>query len=100
MERRREPRVPAEAPVRIAGVDAHGEIFAQNAIARSISLSGALLTGIQHHLRWGDGLLLQRNGQQAKFRVVWVRDGQAAIQRLKGEVCPWEEMMEAQKVRT
>ncbi len=90
MERRREPRIPAEVEVRIAGIDAHGELFAQDAIARSLSLSGALITGIQHNLRCGDGLLLRTVNRQAKFKIVWVRDGKAAVQRLKGEPCPWE----------
>lgn len=93
MERRREPRIPSEVKVRIAGVDAHGELFAQDAIARSLSVSGALLTGIKHQLRCGDGLFVDHNQSQAKFKVVWVRDGQAAVQRFKDEPCPWKEVL-------
>jgi hypothetical protein len=93
MERRREPRVPSEVQVRIAGVDAHGELFAQDAIARSLSVSGALITGIEYPLRCGDGLFVEQNHRQAKFKVVWIRNGQAAVQKFKDEPCPWEELL-------
>lgn len=93
MERRGEPRIPSEVKVRIAGVDAHGELFAQDAVARSLSVSGALLTGIKHPLRCGDGLFVQQNHSQAKFKIVWVRDGQAAVQKLKDEPSPWGELL-------
>ncbi len=91
--------MPATVLVRIAGVSANGDFFAQDTIARSLSLSGALLTGIEHDLRCGDGLLLQFHGQQSRFKVVWVRDGQAAIQKVKNELCPWKEMLEAVDAR-
>jgi hypothetical protein len=94
MERRHELRIPAEVFVRIAGVDAHGNLFAQNARARSLSHGGALLTGIEHDLRCGDGLFLQREGKEAKFKVVWVRDGLAAVQRAKDEPCLWEDLLQ------
>ncbi len=94
MDRRQEPRARAEVSVRIAGVDADGELFAQDALARSLSPSGALLTGIRRKLRCGDGLLVRAENCQAKFKIVWVRDGQAAVQRLKGEPCPWQEVLE------
>ena len=93
MERRREPRVPVEIQVRIAGVDAHGELFAQNAVARSLSPSGALITGIEYTLRCGDGLFVEQNRCQAKFKVVWIRNGQAAVQKFKDEPCPWGELL-------
>jgi predicted alpha/beta superfamily hydrolase len=38
--------------------------------------------------------LLQFHGQQSRYKVVWVRDGQAAIQRVKNEPCLWKEMLE------
>jgi len=100
MERRREFRVPAEVEVRIAGVDAHGELFAQDALARSLSLSGALVTGIEHNLRCGDGLFVQQNGHQSKFKIVWVLDGQAAVQKFKDEPCPWGELLGIEAVGT
>lgn len=94
MERRSETRVPSTVQVRIAGVSGNGEFFAQDLVARSLSLSGALLMGLEHELRCGDGLLVQRSGIQSKFRVVWIRDGQAAIQKLHDEPCPWKEMLQ------
>ena len=94
MERRREPRIPIEIEVHIAGVDAEGELFNQGATARSLSASGALLTGIERDLRCGDVLLVLTVSRRAKFKIVWVRDSQAAVHRLKGEPCPWQEMLE------
>lgn len=94
MERRREFRIPIEVQVRIAGVDARGGLFVQPATARSLSASGALLTGIGRELRCGDVLLVRTASHQAKFKIVWVRDSQAAIHRLNGEPCPWQEMLE------
>lgn len=95
MERRLEARLPTEVCVRIFGMDTNGETFRQTVIAGSLSLSGALLTGIAHELRCGDSIAVRRDGQEARFKVVWVRDGQAAIQRLKDELCLWKELLEA-----
>ncbi len=95
MEQRREPRIPVEVQVSIAGTDARGDLFTQPATARSLSRSGALLTGIGRELRCGDILLVRTAGHQGKFKIVWVRDSQAAVHRLNGEPCPWKEMLEA-----
>jgi hypothetical protein len=95
MERRQETRLPTEVAVRIFGMDADGESFRQTVIARSLSSNGALLTGLARELRCGDSIAVRRDGQQARFKVVWVRDGQAAIQKLKDELCLWKELLEA-----
>ncbi len=100
MEKRHEPRIPEEVQVRVAGVNAHGELFAQDATARSLSTSGALITGIEHDLRCGDGLFVQQDGHQSKFKIVWVRDGRAAVQKFKDEPCPWKELLEGMGTRT
>jgi hypothetical protein len=99
MERRQELRIPVEVQVRVAGVNAQGELFVQNAVARSLSMSGALITGLEHDLRCGDGLFVQQDGRRSKFKIVWVRDGRAAVQKFKDEPCPWKELLEGMSAR-
>lgn len=96
MERRQEPRIQAEVSVQIFGIDAFGEAFRQTALARSLSVNGGLLTGVVSKLRCGDALALERDGLIARFKVVWVRDGLAAIHKLKNEPCLWQEEVERQ----
>ena len=73
IDRRREPRTEIDLPLVIWGVDTEGERFVQEAHARDISLSGALLSGVDADLRSGDviGILYGKN--KARYRVVWVR---------------------------
>lgn len=94
MERRAEDRLPAQLSVNIAGVDANGQTYRQIVSARSVSLSGGLLTGVRQQLRCGDLIVLQRDRLIARFRVIWFRDGQVAVQKLRNEPCLWEEMLE------
>jgi hypothetical protein len=62
MDRRSEPRRQADFSVPVWGVDTRGERFLQEARACDISISGALLSGIEVDLRCGDviGILYQR----------------------------------------
>ena len=94
MERRAESRRLAQVSVNIAGVDTNGQAYRQSVLARSVSLSGGLLTGVSQDLRCGDLIVLQRDQLVARFRVVWVRDGQVAVQKLKNEPCLWQELLE------
>jgi hypothetical protein len=104
VERRREPRIPADLPVRVWGTNAHGISFVQDALARNISGSGALLSTIEQRLRSGDLIGVQYGHKKARFRVVWVRDSgterkfQAAVQRMEGDECPWQEVLCQQKL--
>ena len=59
-ERRCEPRALVDLAVQVKGIDADGERFEQAAVARNISLAGALLLGIQRTLRPGDDLSMLR----------------------------------------
>lgn len=71
----------------------------QEAQARDISLSGALLSGIDADLRSGDVIGVLCGKKKARFRVVWTRyddDGdrmQVAIHRMEAEECPWAELL-------
>ena len=79
-----------------------GDRFLQKARAREISLSGALLSGLDVELRSGDVLGVLYAGKKARYRVVWVRyrDGerkvQAAIHRIEPDVCPWKDRLTGQ----
>lgn len=103
-ERRHETRFASELSVRVWGCDEHGARFVQDAIARNLSHSGALLTAIQHNLRCGDLLGVQYQNRQAHFRVIWVRDSrsvqkiQVAVQRVGAYECPWEAVLEEEIV--
>ncbi len=74
----------------------------QDATARNLSGSGALLNGIEQNLRCGDLIGVQYESRQAHFRVIWVRDShsalktQAAVQRVGPYDCPWRELLEHQ----
>jgi hypothetical protein len=95
MEKRSEPRIEGRLVVTILGRDKSGQPFAQDAIASSISESGALLSGITRHVRPGDLLWVEHGGKRSRFKVVWVRDSeaqqliQAAVHRVDAEPCPW-----------
>jgi hypothetical protein len=95
MENRREPRENERLVVYINGRDKSGRAFMQEAVASSLSDSGALLSGITTQVRPGDLLWVEHGGRRSRFKIVWVRDSesqqliQAAIHRLKSEPCLW-----------
>jgi len=97
VDRRREPRVESDLEVLIWGIDAEGLPFTQTALARNISVQGALLSEVKQALRCGDPIVVQYGKERARFRVVWTRDSgngekiRAAVQKLEGEECPWRD---------
>ncbi len=99
IERRQEPRTAVDLALMVWGVDTKGERFLQEARAKDISLSGALLSGIKADLRSGDVIGVLYAGNKARYRVVWVRyDGtgdhmQAAIHRFAPDECPWKKLL-------
>jgi len=103
IERRREPRIEVDFPLCVWGIDTKGDRFLQQVRARDISLSGALLSGLDAELRSGDLVGVLYAGRKARFRVVWVRycgtsrKIQAAIHRLEQDECPWEELLVSQE---
>lgn len=102
IDRRREPRTQAEIPVTVWGVDTRGDRFLQQASAREISLSGALLSGLEAELRSGDVIGILYSGRKARYRVIWVRYSdaiqktQAAVHRIEPDACPWQELLSAE----
>jgi hypothetical protein len=70
-DRRQEPRWPANLQVMVWGVDTQGERFLQEAHAREVSLSGALLAGLDADLRSGDVIGVLYGKKKARYRVVW-----------------------------
>lgn len=101
-DRRREPRTPIDLPLQVWGVDTRGERFLQSARARDISLSGALVSGLETDLRSGDVIGILYAGRKARFRVIWVRYDEGgdkmlvAIHRLAEDACPWQDLLVAE----
>jgi hypothetical protein len=99
IDRRREPRTPLDLPLLLWGVDTQGEHFLQEAHARDISLSGALLSGLDADLKSGDVIGILYGKKKARYRVVWVRYDemgdkmQAAVHRLESDACPWLDLL-------
>lgn len=102
-ESRREPRVECGLKILIWGIDATGTRFAQSALARNISAQGALVTGLDQHLRTGDLVGVQYGERRARFRVVWWRNSQselriqAAVQKMRGDECPWDRELDSRR---
>jgi hypothetical protein len=100
VDRRREPRTEVDLALTIWGVDAKGDRFLQQARARDISLSGALLSGLDVELRSGDVMGILYAGKKARYRVVWARESgnglkvQAAVQRIGPDECPWKNLLD------
>jgi hypothetical protein len=93
--------VDASVPIRIWGTDADGEVFRQSVNARDLSEQSALLDGIEHHLKAGDLLGLQYNGQKAHARVTWVQEANSdhnqllTVELLERSKCPWTQKLSA-----
>jgi hypothetical protein len=106
VERRREPRTDVDLALIVWGVDTRGDRFLQEAQAREISLSGALLSGLDAELRSGDVIGILYAGKKARYRVVWVRESgtnnkvQAAVHRIAPDECPWKELLSEEPADT
>src|ERR1700752_265267 len=97
--RRHEPRIEANLVLTVWGVDTRGDRFLQESRARNLSLSGALLSGLDAEHRSGDVIGILYAGKKARYRVVWVREGEssekirAAVHRIAPDACPWQELL-------
>jgi len=96
MDRRRKRRVAACFPVRIWGIDAKAQPFAQSAKVVNISNGGALVDGMLRVVKPGEIIHLKFGDEQARFRVVWAgktgtqREGQLGIEGLAAEPSIWD----------
>jgi uncharacterized protein with beta-barrel porin domain len=103
-DRRREPRTDADIALTVWGVATRGDRFLQEAHAREISLSGALLFGLDSELRSGDVIGILYAGKKARYRVVWVRQSgtshkvQAAVHRFTTDECPWKNLLAEEEI--
>jgi hypothetical protein len=102
IERRKESRFRLSVPVKVSGIDDHGEPFAIEVMAGSLSRSGALLTGLEVELRCGDMLIVDYEGRRAHFRIVWFLNlgprlgAEVAIHKSNREPCPWANLLPAE----
>src|SRR5271169_4390742 len=100
IDRRQEARTEVDLALIVWGVDTRGDRFLQEARARDISLSGALLSGLDAELRSGDVIGILYAGKKARYRVVWVRQSgnglkvQAAVHRIAPDECPWKDLLD------
>jgi hypothetical protein len=92
-ERRNETRKRSEVKVCVWGIDGEGSFFRKTLVASNISGSGALLSDLGVRLRCDDVVFVRYENIQARFRVIWVRDDRAAVQRQSEEPCPWEALL-------
>jgi hypothetical protein len=96
MDRRRKTRIDTMLPVRIWGVDSHCRPFMQLASVRNFSSLGAALQNVRFHVRTGDIVDVQYDGQKAQFRVVWtgkagtMEAGEVGLERLPAEPYIWD----------
>jgi len=105
-DRRREPRTDIDLGLTVWGVDTRGDHFLQEARAREVSLSGALIVGLDAELRSGDVIGILYAGNKARYRIVWVRYSgtgdkvQAAVHRLAPDECPWKDLLAAERAQS
>ncbi len=98
MDRRRQSRVSSGIQVRIWGIDAKSRPFQATVSALNMSTHGALLQGLRNHLRQGDTIELQYEGQTTAYTLIWVgalgtpSAGQAGLRRAANQPCPWHEL--------
>jgi len=98
MEPKGQPRVAAELPVRVWGMDADGKPFFQNATASNLSSEGALLSRIQHPLKMGEILGVQYGEKKARFEIKWVKavalpkGFDAGVRIMPNQSIPWDEV--------
>jgi hypothetical protein len=95
MDRRQKPRVAAQLPVRVWGMDAKAQPFTQLVRVRNISRNGALLEGMMCMVKPGEVIQIQFGEEQAPFKVVWAgkpggqREGELGVQGLSSEPRIW-----------
>ncbi len=98
MDRRRQSRITSGIPVRIWGMDAKSRPFQASVSALNLSDTGALLQGMTHHLRPGDTIELQYEGQTTAYTVMWLgssgtpQAGHMGLRRAANQPSPWSDL--------
>jgi PilZ domain len=72
MGKRREPRKPAQVPVRIFGTDAEGKIFSEKVTTATVSKNGVRLEGVRAALKVDEVVGITYGTTKIHFRVRWV----------------------------
>ncbi|MGA8311160.1 MAG: PilZ domain-containing protein [Terriglobales bacterium] len=96
MGKRRDPRIEARLPVRIAGIDVNGRPLLQMVTTRNISRRGALLEGVQGAFKPEETISLTYKNNKGRFRVSWMgntgtdRAGQMGVQSIDPAKCIWD----------
>jgi hypothetical protein len=99
---RPDPRIYTDLPIRVFGMSSAGKPFNQHVRARNISLSGAMVSGVESQLKPGDVIGIQLEQKKARCRVIWVVDAggiqknQLGLQLMEGQECPWREVVDQQ----
>lgn len=98
MDRRRQSRISSGIQVRVWGIDAKSRPFQATVSAVNMSTHGTLLQGVQNHLRSGDTIELQYEGQTTAYTVIWSgavgtsKAGQVGLRRATNQPCPWSDL--------
>ena len=91
---RPEMRVPIDLELRVWGMGVDGRVFSQPARTRNVSAGGALLSGIEHDLKIGDTIGVQRGEKKARCKVGWATNTesmqrvQVGVQLIRKHECP------------
>jgi PilZ domain len=92
-------RIPVNLDIRVWGMDVNGCAFSQRARAHNVSVSGALLSEIEHELKIGDTIAVQTTQKKTRCKVVWARNTgsiqkiQVGVQLLSDSECPWNDYL-------
>ena len=101
MGKRREPRKPFEATVRIFGTDSAGRIFSENVTVFNISRHGAHARGVKAQLNLDEIVGLTFEGKKVHFRVKWIgkpgtpSEGEVGLLNLTPEKPLWPGILPA-----
>ncbi len=73
MGKRQEARLELQAPVRVWGMDARGQMFEAYATTVDVTTKGARISNIPHELYRGAVVGLEYKKHRARYRVAWLR---------------------------
>ncbi len=89
------PRATLDLCVRVWGMGANDRPFSQTAVAQNASVTGALISGLEHELKVGDVIGVQFENRKARCKVVWITEAggvkkiQVGVQLVADQECPW-----------